>query len=390
MESIGNLAGGIAHDFNNLLTVILGHSQKALSDLDGGNPLREKVAEIQAAGQRAASLTSQLLAFSRKQVLKPQILEINSVVSNISEMLGRLLGEDIQMSLHLDPKAGHVEADPTQLEQVLVNLAVNARDAMPNGGELVIESRSLRLDRHAAALNGLEPGPYVLLAVRDTGCGMDEQTQARIFEPFFTTKEVGKGTGLGLSTVLGVVQQSGGTVTVYSETGVGTTFKIYLPLVDAPDARIAESDECNLAAAPAGGTILLVEDEPSLRALAREVLREAGYVVFEAKNGREALQLANDLACPPDLLLTDVVMPEMSGVAVAAELQKKWPGLTVLCTSGYTDHALLERGALPQDIRFLQKPYMPESLLEQVAAVLRSRKRQANEESAESLLVSSI
>src|SRR5581483_3995137 len=295
-----------------------------------------KVAEIQAAGQRAASLTRQLLAFSRKQILKPQFLELNTVVSNISQMLRRLLGEDIKISLHLDAGLGQVQADPTQLEQVLVNLAVNARDAMPTGGQLVIESHNIDLEEQNALLQGVPPGRYVLLEVSDTGCGMDEATKARVFEPFFTTKEVGKGTGLGLSMVLGVVQQSGGTVTIYSERGLGTTFKIYLPHINAPVTQSEELKKTRSAPTQQGAVILLVEDEPSLRALAREVLGEAGYEVLEASDGKEALRVASALTSQPALLLTDVVMPEMSGLELAEALGKKWPGLPVVYTSGYT------------------------------------------------------
>ncbi len=370
MEAVGSLAGGIAHDFNNLLTVILGYSDTIVRKLDQDNPLREKVLEIQAAGRRAANLTSQLLAFSRKQILQPRILELNTVVSDISQMLGRLLGEDIQISLHLDSRLGRVQADPGQLEQVLTNLAVNARDAMPTGGQLVIETHNVDLDHHAASLQGVPQGRYVLLVVSDTGCGMDEGTKARVFEPFFTTKEVGKGTGLGLSMVFGVVKQSGGTVTIYSEVAIGTTFRIYLPRVDAPATQTEEAEGSHELLAGNGATILLVEDEPSLQALARAVLHESGYQVFQASNGKEALRVANHLTAQPALLLTDVVMPGMSGLELAEKLKRKWPGLAVLYTSGYTDHALLHRNALRQNTPFLQKPYMPDSLLEQVAAVL--------------------
>lgn len=376
MEAIGNLAGGIAHDFNNLLTVILGYSDSILHKLGDTDPLREKITEIHAAGKRAANLTSQLLAFSRKQILKPQILELNHVVSNISRMLGRLVGEDIRISLRLDADLGQIQADPGQLEQVLVNLAVNARDAMPTGGQFVIETHNIHLDDHAAVLEGVQPGSYVVLIVSDTGCGMDEQTKSRVFEPFFTTKEVGKGTGLGLSMVFGVVKQSGGTVTIYSEVGIGTTFKIYLPRTDKPAVQDEEIKEPSYTPSVGNGaTILLVEDEPSLRRLALAVLQEGGYHVVEASNGKEALQIAEHLASEPALLLTDVVMPEMSGMTLAEELHHKWPGLVVLYTSGYTDHALLQRNALRQDMPFLQKPYMPGSLLEQVAAVLETKPR---------------
>lgn len=314
--------------------------------------------------------------FQSRSSLSPVILELNGVVSNINRMLERLVGEDIRVSLHLDDNLGQIQADPGQLEQVLLNLVVNARDAMPNGGQLVIETHSAGLDDRAAMLQGVPPGRYVVLVVSDTGCGTDEATKARVFEPFFTTKEVGKGTGLGLSMVFGVVKQSGGTVTIYSEVGIGTTFRIYLPRIDAPVSESKEIKECRSVPAGNGGTILLVEDEPSLRALAMAVLKEGGYQVLPAGNGPEALQIANDLASAPALLLTDVVMPEMSGLQLAQELRAKWPNLAVLYTSGYTDHALLHRNTLRDDMPFLQKPYMPASLLEQVGAMF------ANEQQA--------
>lgn len=370
MEAVGNLAGGIAHDFNNLLTVILGYSDMILHNLEDPETLRDKVAEIRGAGERAANLTSQLLAFSRKQILKPQILELNDVVSKISRMLERLVGEDIRISLHLTSGLGQIKADPGQLDQVLVNLVVNARDAMPNGGQVTIETQTVDLDDKSAILQGVPPGRYAVLLVSDTGCGMDEATKARVFEPFFTTKEVGKGTGLGLSMVFGVVKQSGGTVTIYSEVGIGTTFKIYLPRVDAPAAKSEQAKENHSLPTGNGATILLVEDEPSLRALAKAVLSHAGYHVLQASNGKEALQVADGMASPPALLLTDVVMPEMSGLQLVEELRGKWPDVAVLYTSGYTDHALIRRNALREDTPFLQKPYMPGSLLEQVASVL--------------------
>jgi len=386
IEAVGRLAGGIAHDFNNLLTLILGYGDDIASQLASDNPIRPQVLEIQMAAQRAANLTRQLLAFSRKQILKPQVLQLNSVVSDIARMLRRLVGEDVHISLHLDAALGQVQADRTQLEQVLVNLTVNARDAMPNGGQLVIESHNVEFDDHAAQLQGVNPGRYVVLVVSDTGCGMTQEVKARVFEPFFTTKEVGKGTGLGLSMVLGVVQQSGGTVTIYSEPGLGTTFKIYLPRLDGCEETEPVLDHSPHATHPIqAATILLVEDEPSLRALARNVLHRAGYTVFEAGNGKEALRVAGQFASPPDLLFTDVVMPEMSGLELAERLQEKWPELRIIYTSGYTDHALLERNALREDMPFLQKPYMPAAMLDQVASTLDKDKptRVAEEESAE-------
>jgi PAS domain S-box-containing protein len=370
MEAIGRLAGGIAHDFNNLLTVILGYSDSVLHKLGANHPLQPKVAEIHAAGERAANLTSQLLAFSRKQILQPQTLLLNDVIGNIVQMLERVLGEDIKVDLLLDSDLGQVQADVTQLEQVLLNLAVNARDAMPHGGQLVIETHNCELQQQQASLQGLPPGHYVVLSVSDTGCGMDEVTKSRIFEPFFTTKEVGKGTGLGLSMVLGVVQQSEGAISVYSELGVGTTFRIYLPRIDAPAFQNAETN-CEPAVPIASGTvILLAEDEEKVRTLAREALSEAGYTVLEARDGKHALEVAEGCTRAPAMLLTDVVMPGMSGPELAEQLRDKWSGLPVIYTSGYTDHALLTRRTLRLDTPFLQKPYSRASLLTQVAAVL--------------------
>ena len=377
MEAVGRLAGGIAHDFNNLLMVILGYSDNILHKLDDADPLRDKVSEIHAAAQRAANLTSQLLAFSRKQILRMQTVQLNAIVANISQMLRRLLGEDVEIALNLDEDLGQVLADPAQLEQVLVNLSVNARDAMPHGGQLDIETHNVELDEQTAPLQGVPVGDYVLLTVSDTGCGMDESVRSKIFEPFFTTKEVGKGTGLGLAMVFGVVQQSGGAITVSSDVGFGTTFKIYLPRLNepvaappAPEPAPKQAGETVYTPAEVSCTILLVEDEKQLRTLAREVLKEAGYRVLEAGNGLDALRLAEALAAPPSLLLTDVVMPEMSGLQLAEALQGKWPELAVLYTSGYTEHALLGRNGWRGDMPFLQKPYMPGQLLEQVAQVL--------------------
>jgi PAS domain S-box-containing protein len=371
MEAIGQLAGGMAHDFNNLLTIILGYSEGVLRKLKDDDPLRENISEIRAAGKRAAELIRQLLAFSRTQILRPQILQLNAIVSNVSVMLKRLLRADIEVSLELDPDLGQIRAEPAQLEQVLVNLAINARDSMPKGGRLVIETRNVALDADAAARKGIPPGRYVELLVTDTGCGMDDATRSRVFEPFFTTKGVGNGTGLGCSMVFGVMQQSGGAVTVSSEVEVGTTFKMYLPRLDLPVAKVpVELEKPYTQAANQGTTILLVEDEPSVRALAKKVLEEAGYGVLPAGNGIEALKIAVDVSRQPALLLTDVVMPEMNGLELAQELKKKWPSMPVVFASGYADQALLDRAAIPEDASFLQKPYSPELMLEQVAAAL--------------------
>jgi CheY-like chemotaxis protein/nitrogen-specific signal transduction histidine kinase len=370
MEAVGRLAGGIAHDFNNLLTVILGYSESVLNKLATNHPLYSKVSEIHAAGQRAANLTSQLLAFSRKQILQPQILSLNSVINNISKMLDRLLGEDIHITVHLDASLGQVQADVTQLEQVLLNLAVTARDAMPNGGQMVIETANCVLRETQATQQGLQPGSYVVLSVSDTGCGMDENTRSRVFEPFFTTKEVGKGTGLGLAMVHGVVQQSGGAVSVYSEPGIGTTFRIYLPRLDAPAMEPSEPEDSSPVQVKNNTVVLLVEDEDKVRGLAAEALSEAGYEVIEARDGKQALAIAAECDVAPAMVITDVVMPGMNGPELVKQLKERWPALPVMYTSGYTDHALLTTSKLTHDTPFLQKPYSRASLLTHAAELL--------------------
>ncbi len=369
MDSIGQLAGGIAHDFNNLLTVINGYSEILLDRLGVDAPMRAGLQEIQKAGQRAAMLTGQILAFSRRQMLQPQVLDLNELVRNLEQMLKRLIGEDITLTSILDPAIGPVKADPGQLDQVLVNLAVNARDAMPSGGRLTIETAPVELDEAYARMHpGATPGPYVMLAVSDTGCGMDAETQARVFEPFFTTKEKGKGTGLGLSTVYGIVKQSGGYITVYSEVGCGTTFKIYLPRITGEAPRAAKP----AAAPPPTGseTILLVEDEEAVRAFTRSVLESQGYTVLEARDGAEALRLAQDHPGEIHLLVTDVVMPGLSGRALAERLAPARPTMNVLYLSGYTDNAIVHHGVLDDDIAFLQKPFTRDALARKVRAIL--------------------
>ncbi len=372
MEAVGQLAGGIAHDFNNLLTAILGSTQLLLHALPAGDPRREDAEEVKTAGLRAAELTRQLLAFSRRQVLSPKVLELNAIVANMDRMLRRLIGEDIQLAASLDPAAGAVNADPGQLEQVLLNLAVNARDAMPTGGRLTIETRPVRLaTEHVERRYRIPPGEYVLLAVTDTGVGMDEATQTHLFEPFFTTKEVGKGTGLGLATVYGIVKQSGGYVWVYSEPGHGTTVKVYLPRVGAaPEAVVpapmAESQPLR------GGreTVLLVEDATPVRTLARRSLQVWGYTVLDAADPQAALALASGYPESIDLLVTDVVMPGMSGRELAERLVPQRPRMRVLYTSGYTDDAMVRQGVLTAGVAFLQKPFVPETLARKVREVL--------------------
>ncbi|HEV2827899.1 MAG TPA: response regulator [Pyrinomonadaceae bacterium] len=370
MEAVGQLAGGIAHDFNNLLTAINGYSDLTLKNLTEDSPLRSKVEQIKKAGVRAASLTRQLLAFSRKQVLQPVVLDINSLVTDVSKMLRRLVGEDIEFVTLLRPKTGNVNADPGQIEQVLMNLVVNARDAMPKGGKIVIETANAEFDEGYAEQHvAVNPGPYVMLAVSDTGTGMDEETRARIFEPFFTTKELGKGTGLGLSTVYGIVKQSGGFIWAYSELGKGTTFKVYLPCI----AQLAEGYKRNVepkSARRGTETILLVEDDKTVRDLVREVLRDYGYKVLVAVNGEDALSVAERHEAAIHLLLTDVVMPGMGGRILANRLSEARPEMKMLFMSGYTDDAIVHHGVLDADTPFIQKPFPPHVLAQRVRDVL--------------------
>ena len=370
MEAIGQLAGGVAHDFNNLLTVISGRSLLTLSALPAGDPHRRNLELIQTTAERAAALTRQLLAFSRKQVLQPKVLDLNTVVSGLMPMLRRLIGEHIELVAVAAPDLGRVKADPSQLEQVILNLAVNGRDAMPDGGKLTIETGNVELDdAYARGHAGVVSARYVLLAVSDTGHGMDAATQARIFEPFFTTKELGKGTGLGLATVHGIVQQSGGHIWVYSEPGQGSTFKIYLPRVD--EAAEAGGPAPALAPPARGSeTILLVEDDEEVRALARETLEGNGYAVLPAASAAEALRLAGGGSRRIHLLVTDVVMPQLSGRGLAERLALDDPGRRVLYISGYTDDAIVRHGVLEEGTAFLQKPFTPETLLRRVREVL--------------------
>jgi two-component system cell cycle sensor histidine kinase/response regulator CckA len=365
MEAVGRLAGGVAHDFNNLLGVITGYGEIVHRHLAGEDPLKGKVEQILKAAERAAGLTRQLLAFGRKQVLQPRILDLNAVVSDMEKMLRRVIGEDIELATLLAPRLGCVRADPGQIEQVLMNLAVNARDAMPEGGQLSIETRNVDLDaEYAAAHVPTRPGPYVMLAVTDTGSGMDVATQAHIFEPFFSTKEMGKGTGLGLSTVYGVVKQSEGYVWVYSEVGVGTTFKIYLPRVDeeAPLAR----EERPRPLLRGTETVLLVEDEASLRELLHEALEANGYSVLVARDGAEALKIADAHAGPIPIMVTDVIMPGMTGPKIVDLVAQTRPGIKVLYISGYSDESVVRHGLIGPGRAFLSKPFGPEILLRRV------------------------
>jgi len=371
MEALGRLAGGIAHDFNNITTAILGFAEFLITALDTDDPRREDAQEIHRAGLRAAELTKQLLAFSRQQVIEVQPLQLNEVVGHTERLLQRLLGEDIDLITILAPNLGWVESDPGQVEQALVNLAVNARHAMPGGGKLTIETGSVLLDDYYASLHSdARPGPHIMLAVSDSGSGMPPDVASRVFEPFFTTKPRGQGTGLGLATVYGIVRQSGGHVAVYSELGQGTVFKLYFPEVKPENVP-----EQPLVHAPATieqrvGTVLLVEDEPGVRAIASRVLRQLGYRVLEAKTGSEALRLSEELGQDRALVLTDVVMPEMSGPELATRLQERAPNARIVFMSGYTDDAIVRHGMLPKHAAFLQKPFTVEQLKAKIREVL--------------------
>ena len=372
MDAVGRLAGGVAHDFNNLLTVINGYSALLLERLPPGDLSRDLLEEIHKAGERSAGLTRQLLAFSRQQVLAPKSLDLNAVVADTERLLRRVIGEDVRLATALAPGLGTVRADPGQLEQVLMNLAVNARDAMPTGGRLTIETRNVDLDdAYARTHPDARPGPHVLLAVSDTGCGMTDQVMARIFEPFFTTKGPGKGTGLGLATVYGIVKQSGGHVGVYSEVGQGTTFKVYLPRVES--AATAQDGRPRQQTPRWGAeTVLVVEDEDGVRALTRRVLTGCGYTVLEAADGDEAVWVAAGHPGPIHLLITDVVMPGDGGQAVAERVREHHPEARVLYVSGYTDDAVVRHGILHEHANFLQKPFSPVLLSHKVRDVLDS------------------
>jgi len=372
MEAVGRLSGGIAHDFNNLLTTVLGYSDLLLGQLERDSPLRPDLEEIKKAGERAAGLTRQLLAFSRKQVIEPKVLELNAIVSGASKMLRRLIGENVELMTILEPGLGRVRADPGQIEQVLVNLAVNARDAMPEGGKLAVETKNLGFyEPYPSAYTRAQPGPYVLLAVSDTGSGMDAETQSHIFEPFYTTKERGQGTGLGLATVYGIVKQSGGDIWVSSELGRGTTFKVCLPRVDEPADQLEAVQPPGEI--PRGSeTILLVEDEEGLRALARRVLEANGYTVLPAGSAEEALEIADRGPSRIHLLLTDVVLPRTNGIQLAQRLSSRRPELKVLYISGYTDSAPLPAASAGEQSAFLQKPFTPAVLIRKVREVLRA------------------
>ena len=374
MEAVGMLAGGVAHDFNNLLTIISGYGQLILNNLNASDPNRHSAEQIMRAGERAAALTKQLLAFSRRQVLQPKVVDLNRVVTGLGAMLRRLIGEDVDLRLELDSGLGRVYADPGQLEQMIMNLVINARDAMPRGGTLIVETGNAELDssyagRHLEA----KSGPYVMLAVSDNGTGMDAATKARLFEPFFTTKSPGKGTGLGLSTVFGIVKQGGGSVDVHTEPDRGTSVKVYLPRIDRPAP--VESEERPAASARGAETILVVEDDDMVRHLVRETLERGGYTVIDAAGPAEARKASDQHKGPIHLLVTDVVMPKVSGPELAGQLSRKRDDLKVLYMSGYTDNAIVNAGLLRRDVAFIQKPFTPAALSEKVREVLESDNR---------------
>ncbi len=371
METVGRLAGGVAHDFNNLLTVILGYTEIATETITANEEATECLEAVTQAANRAANLTRQLLAFARQQVIEPKVINLNDLILDLEKMLRRLIGEDIELMTLPFPELGLVKADPGQIEQVLVNLAVNARDAMPEGGKLTIETANVRLDEEYARQHmEVIPGEYILLAVSDTGCGMEENVQAHIFEPFFTTKELGKGTGLGLATCYGIVKQSGGSIWVYSELEHGTTFKIHLPRV----AKEADASPREIVGVLPHGTetILLVEDELLVRSIAVQALHTQKYNVLEAENGIEALRVAGEYGGEIHLLVTDVVMPQMGGRVLAEQIRTSHPTIKVLFTSGYTDNAILYHDVLDPGIAFLQKPFTPGALARKVREILDS------------------
>lgn len=370
MAAIGVLAGGIAHDFNNLLTVINGYSDLTLKKMSIEDPLRHNIEEVKHAGDRAAVLTGQLLVFSRKQVLKPSVHNLSTAILNIEKMLRRIIKESIEFRLVLDPNLGNIKADRGQIEQVIMNLAINARDAMPDGGTLTIETQNVYLDEDYVSQHiEIEPGPFVKMTVTDSGDGMDEETQQRVFEPFFTTKDLGRGTGLGLSTVYGIVKQSGGDIMVYSEVGHGTTFKIYLPRVNEAiqKTKSAGKSEEILSGKE---TILLVEDEEIVRSLVSTILTGRGYNVLVAVSGRAALSLCETFSEPIHMLLTDVIMPKMGGSELKEQIVKLRPDIKVLFMSGYTDDAISHRGILDDDTAFIEKPFTPDGLARKIRQTL--------------------
>lgn len=373
MEAVGRLAGGVAHDFNNLLTVITGNVELASSQLNPADPLSQCLVEVRKAADSAATLTRQLLAFSRRQIIEPRVLNLNNLVEHLRNMLVRLIGEDIALQTILAKDLHAVKVDPGQFEQVVVNLAVNARDAMPDGGKLIIETSNTGFDEEDCRVRAdVHPGSYVMLAISDTGHGMDAEVKRHLFEPFYTTKPVGQGTGLGLAMIFGTVKQSGGTIEVYSEVGQGTTFKIYLPKIEGQVEPVAQP--CSTPEMPeASGTILLVEDEASVRELAAKILKRLGYTVLPAPNGGEAFLLAEKYHDRIDLLMTDVIMPGMNGRELSSRLRQIRPDMEILFTSGYTANVIVHHGVLDENVNFLGKPYSMQALANKVRQVLQSK-----------------
>ena len=372
LEAIGRLAGGVAHDFNNILAVISGYSDLTLATLDERDPVMENIQEIKRGADRAGSLTRQLLAFSRKQQIEPKTLNLNSIVTNVDKMLRRIIGEHIELQTELAPGLENIKADPGQIEQVLMNIAVNARDAMPKGGKLMLKTSNVSLDeQQASELLSLDPGHYVRLDLGDTGSGMDEQTQSQIFEPFFTTKEVGKGTGLGLSTVHGIVRQAGGDILVESTLGKGTTFTIYFPTESEEDVDV-ESEAVGGLLRTGSETVLLVEDEEPLRRLVEKILDGLGYTVIEAESAEAAMELVESEKPDIDLLLTDVVMPGQNGLQLAKDLGAKMKDLKCIFMSGYVDGSVVELDDIETSTVFLKKPFTPNELAARLRFVLDS------------------
>jgi two-component system cell cycle sensor histidine kinase/response regulator CckA len=373
MEAVGRLAGGVAHDFNNVLTIIRAQTEFLLADLSANDTRRSDVLEIQSAADRAASFTRQLLAFSRRQLLQPEVLDLNTVIAGMEMMVRRLVGEDVVLLTKLRSDLPRISADPGQLQQVIMNLAVNSRDAMPSGGTLLIETAVVELDEHYPKQHpSARPGVHIVLAVTDTGSGMDQATRSRIFEPFFTTKEPGKGTGLGLSTVYGIIKQSGGHIWVYSEIGRGTTFKLYFPPHHGTE-RVREPEPTVPAVLGCGATILLVEDEPPVRSTVRRLLERHGYRVLEAANGHDALSLIASRSSEIRLVVSDMVMPGMGGMELATRLRTIAPQTPVLLMTGYTEEAIIRNGDRPHDELIIEKPFSQHTMLEKVRGALASR-----------------
>ena len=370
MESIGRLAGGVAHDFNNLLTGISGNVQLAQLDIKPGDPLFETLDDVNEAAKRAAELTHQLLAFSRKQIIKPRVINLNDLIRDLHKMLVRIIGEDLELKTIPQTDLGFIKADPGQIEQVIINLSINARDAMPDGGKLTIETAEVSLDEDYCKTNlNVEPGDHVMLAVSDNGTGMDEETRKNIFDPFYTTKEEGQGTGLGLAMVYGIVKQHGGSINAYSEVGEGTTFKIYFPLVKEQAQPVEKKRRAPTL--PHGTEIIfVVEDETMVRNTATRILTRLGYQVISAKDGPDALAVIEKLKTPIDLLLTDVIMPNMNGRELAERVRRQYPEVKVLYTSGYTENVIAHHGVLDEGLDFLGKPYNPQSLAAKVRTLL--------------------